>query len=88
MMTYTTSQITELFPDLGQIRDSNLREKVAAVWSEALTVGCGGKGWSFAEIRAIPFTLLAWGELEVAALGMGLLGQPRLGQLGSVRHAT
>jgi putative nucleotidyltransferase with HDIG domain len=29
------------------------------VWNEALTSGCGGKGWTFAEIRSIPFTLLA-----------------------------
>lgn len=58
-MSYTTSQIAELFPDLVQIRDAGLRDNVAAVWSEALTTGCGGKGWTFAEIRAIPFTLLA-----------------------------
>src|SRR3954471_10359567 len=58
-MTYSTHQIAELFPDIMQIRDQGLRDKVAAVWSEALTTGCGGKGWTFAEIRAIPFTLLA-----------------------------
>jgi putative nucleotidyltransferase with HDIG domain len=58
-MAYTTAQITELFPDLVQIRDAGLRDKVAAVWSESLTTGCGGKGWTFAEIRTIPFTLLA-----------------------------
>ena len=57
-MSYTTSQIVELFPDINSIRDTTLRDKVAAVWSEALTTGCGGKGWTFAEIRAIPFTLL------------------------------
>lgn len=58
-MKYSTAQIAELFPDLMRIKDVALRGKVAAVWDEALTTGCGGKGWTFAEIRAIPFTLLA-----------------------------
>lgn len=63
-MSFTTAQIAELFPDLTQIRDLALRDKVAAVWSEALTSGCGGKGWTFDEIRAIPFTLLA-GDIDM-----------------------
>ncbi len=63
-MSYSTSQIAELFPDLMRISDGNLRNKVASVWSEALTAGCGGKGWTFAEIRAIPFTLLA-GDIDM-----------------------
>lgn len=63
-MTYTTQQIAELFPDIMQIRNAPLRDKVAAVWSEALTQGCGGKGWTFDEIRAIPFTLLA-GKIDL-----------------------
>ena len=46
------------------IRDVGLRDKVAAVWSDALTTGCGGKGWTFDEIRAIPFTLLA-GKIDL-----------------------
>jgi putative nucleotidyltransferase with HDIG domain len=58
-MTYTTKQIADLFPDVIRIDDVQLRERVANVWSEALAVGCGGKGWTFDEIRAIPFTLLA-----------------------------
>ena len=58
-MKFSTTQIAELFPDLLRIRDPGLRDKVAAVWSEALTEGCGGRGWTFDEIRAIPFTLLA-----------------------------
>ncbi len=58
-MTYSTKQISELFPDLLSISDHVLRDKVAAVWNEALTSGCGGRGWTFDEIRAIPFTLLA-----------------------------
>src|SRR4051794_41940248 len=63
-MAYTTAQIAELFPDLMQIRDAGLRDKVATVWNESLTSGCGRKGWTFAEIRAIPFTLLA-GKIDL-----------------------
>ena len=63
-MPYNTKHIAELFPDLMSIRDAALRDKVAAVWSEALTTGCGGKGWTFDEIRAIPFTLLA-GKIDM-----------------------
>jgi putative nucleotidyltransferase with HDIG domain len=63
-MGYDIRQIAELFPDIMSIRDASLREKVAAVWSEALTSGCGGKGWTFDEIRAIPFTLLA-GKIDL-----------------------
>ncbi|MFM9996610.1 MAG: hypothetical protein ACKVU4_12520 [Phycisphaerales bacterium] len=63
-MTYTTKQIGELFPDLMRVGDVQLRERVANVWSEALAVGCGGKGWTFDELRAIPFTLLA-GKIDL-----------------------
>src|SRR5438093_8757028 len=63
-MSYDVKQIAELFPDLMSIRDAALRDKVAAVWNEALTTGCGGKGWTFDEIRAIPFTLLA-GKIDM-----------------------
>jgi hypothetical protein len=63
-VAYSINQIAELFPDIMTIRDAQLREKVAAVWSEALTTGCGGKGWTFDEIRAIPFTLLA-GKIDL-----------------------
>jgi len=63
-VNYSLTQIAELFPDIMQIRDASLRERVAAVWSEALTTGCGGRGWTFNEIRAIPFTLLA-GKIDL-----------------------
>jgi putative nucleotidyltransferase with HDIG domain len=63
-MAYTTTDIAQLFPNLMDIRDAALRDKVAAVWDEALTTGCGGKGWTFDEIRAIPFTLLA-GKIDL-----------------------
>ncbi|MEX2218578.1 MAG: hypothetical protein WD749_07425 [Phycisphaerales bacterium] len=62
--TYSTTDIACLFPNLMDIRDAGLREKVAAVWNEALATGCGGKGWTFGELRAIPFTLLA-GKIDL-----------------------
>ena len=63
-MKNTTEQIAELFGDLNSIQDVGLREKVAAVWQEAITTGCGGKGWTVEELRAIPFTLLA-GDIDL-----------------------
>ena len=63
-MAYTTAQIAELFPELMEIKDATLRDQAAAVWSEAITTGCGGKGWTFDELRAIPFTLLA-GDIDL-----------------------
>ncbi len=35
-----TGQITELFEDLDSIQDPALRNRVAAVWHEAITSGC------------------------------------------------
>ena len=61
---HSTKDIATLFPNLMDIKDAALRDKVAAVWNEALTTGCGGKGWTFDEIRAIPFTLLA-GKIDM-----------------------
>jgi putative nucleotidyltransferase with HDIG domain len=61
---YGVMKIAQLFPSLKKIRNRSLREKVAAVWSEAITTGCGGKGWTFAELRAVKFTLLA-GDIDM-----------------------
>src|SRR6201982_2861597 len=61
MMTYGVKEIAQLFPTLMELKDASLREKVAAVWNEAITTGCGGKGWTFDELRAVKFTLLAGG---------------------------
>lgn len=63
-MKYRVDDIAQLFPNLMDIEDAGLREKVAAVWDEALTTGCGGKGWSTDELRAVPFTLLA-GDIDL-----------------------
>ncbi len=59
-----TNEIAELFPDLASIQDPDLRERVVAVWQEAISTGCGGKGWTIEELRAIPFTLLA-GDIDL-----------------------
>src|SRR5438128_1163553 len=61
---YGVKEIAQLFPSLMQIKDESLREKVAAVWNEAITTGCGGKGWTFDELRAVKFTLLA-GDIDM-----------------------
>src|SRR6266566_2971009 len=52
---YGINEIAQLFPPLLQIKNESLREKVAAVWNEAITTGCGGKGWTFDELRAAKF---------------------------------
>lgn len=63
-MAMGVEQIAELFPNLMDITDPDLREKVAAVWNEAIETGCGGRGWTTDELRAVPFTLLA-GEIDL-----------------------
>src|SRR5207244_7983508 len=66
--SYGVKEIAKLFPSLMKIKQKSLREKVAAVWGEAITTGCGGKGWTFAELRAGKFTLLA-GEADLTFVG-------------------
>jgi putative nucleotidyltransferase with HDIG domain len=61
---YGVNEIAKLFPSLLKISDKSLGEKVAAVWNEAITTGCGGKGWTFDELRAVKFTLLA-GDIDM-----------------------
>src|SRR5207253_9525624 len=62
--SYGINEIAKLFPSLMKIKQKSLREKVAAVWNEAITTGCGGKGWTLAELRAVKFTLLA-GDIDM-----------------------
>ncbi|MSR29164.1 MAG: HD domain-containing protein [Phycisphaerales bacterium] len=62
---YGVAEIATLFPSLTLIKDASLRTKVAAVWNEAITTGCGGKGWTFDELRAVKFTLLA-GDIDMS----------------------
>lgn len=63
-MSELVERIAELLPEIQRIEDETLREKVARVWDEAIRTGAGGKGWTFDELRSIPFTLLA-GEIDL-----------------------
>lgn len=47
--------ILELLPEINEIRDPELREKVCLIWEEAMEAG----DWTAEEVNAIPFTLLA-----------------------------
>ncbi len=64
MTSYSTNEIARLFPDIMAIQNENLRNRVAAVWNEAITTGCGGKGWTVEELRVVRFTLLA-GDIDL-----------------------
>ena len=48
-------EIRKMFPELEEIRDAALREKVVDVWEDAIRSG----GWKPADLMRIPFTLLA-----------------------------
>src|SRR6058998_3145404 len=61
---YGVKEIAKLFPSLMKIKQKSLREKVAVVWNEAIVTGCGGKGWIFAELRAVKFILLV-GDIDM-----------------------
>ena len=54
----------EVFPALRAIRDAELRSRVTAVWEEAMRIGNAGRGWTFEQLRGLPFTLLA-GAIEM-----------------------
>ncbi|MFQ5430382.1 MAG: hypothetical protein ACE5E1_08745 [Phycisphaerae bacterium] len=53
-------EIEALFPELKDIHDDSLREKVIDVWEDAIKTG----GWQPKELLDIPFTLLA-GDIEM-----------------------
>ena len=57
------NDIEQLFPELEQISEAGLREKVIDVWVESLTTG----GWTIEELKAVPFTLLA-GDIDIRFL--------------------
>jgi hypothetical protein len=48
-------EIRKMFPEVAEIRDAGLREKVIDVWEDAIKMG----GWQPQELMQIPFTLLA-----------------------------
>ncbi len=47
--------ITEILPEIKEIKDAELRKKVIAVWNEAMQY----RGWTVKQVSTIPFTLLA-----------------------------
>jgi len=49
------NHVLELLPEIGEIKNSKLREKVIACWAEAMEY----RNWQVEELRSIPFTLLA-----------------------------
>ena len=53
-------EIKELLPEINEIGDAALREKVVDVWEESIRTG----GWQPKELLSIPFTLLA-GDIEM-----------------------
>jgi len=48
------SEIINLFPEINQIKDEDLKKKVISVWEEAIKQG----GWRPEDLDKIPFTLL------------------------------
>jgi len=48
-------KVLALLPEINEIKDESLREKVIACWSEAMAY----RKWTVDELRSIPFTLLA-----------------------------
>ena len=48
-------QVLELLPEINEIKDASLKEKVIACWDEAIAY----RNWTNEELKNIPFTLLA-----------------------------
>lgn len=49
-----TAQLTELIPEFNAIQDEDLRQRVLAVWQEAMEIG----GWTVDDLGQMPYTLL------------------------------
>lgn len=47
-------ELTDLIPEFSQIQDNTLRQRVLAVWTEAMQIG----GWSPEDLQKMPYTLL------------------------------
>lgn len=47
-------QIVKMLPELKEIRDDSLRDKIISVWEDALNMG----GWNIEDLKRMPFTLL------------------------------
>ena len=50
-----SDQVLRLLPEINEIKDSELRNKVIACWAEAMAY----RNWTVEELENIPFTLLA-----------------------------
>lgn len=50
-----SEQVLDLLPEITEIKEQSLREKVIACWQEAIAY----RNWQNDELRSIPFTLLA-----------------------------
>jgi putative nucleotidyltransferase with HDIG domain len=50
-------EVLSLFPEINEIQDDSLRDKVVSVWEEALEAG----GWTTKDLEVMPFTLLVKG---------------------------
>jgi len=48
-------KVLKLLPEINEIQDTDLREKVIACWAEAMEY----RNWTIKELESIPFTLLA-----------------------------
>lgn len=48
-------QVLELLPEINEIKEKQLREKVIECWAEAVAY----RNWTNDELKSIPFTLLA-----------------------------
>ena len=48
-------QVLELLPEISEMQDSDLQDKVIACWEEAIAY----RNWTNEELMSIPFTLLA-----------------------------
>jgi putative nucleotidyltransferase with HDIG domain len=53
-VTEKPEKIMELLPEIGLIKQDDLREKVVSVWQDAIELG----GWKAGDLKRIPFTLL------------------------------
>ncbi len=51
----TKAEVLALIPEIGEIRDTELQDKVVKVWQDAIAY----RNWSVEELKSIPFTLLA-----------------------------
>lgn len=51
----TKAEVLDLIPEIGEIKDAELRDKVLSVWQDAIAY----RNWTVEELKSIPFTLLA-----------------------------